>query len=88
MNVSRDGQKMEEVVSQVRFRDEAEVVRRAGETKGSYREQYHKGYWRDDVGRYGPANEVVQDLHRRVKEVYGSARSAKGALGFMEAGSA
>ena len=74
MNVFREHQRMEEVVSQVRFRNEEDAIRSVGSRHGSYREQYHKGYWRDDVGRYGPANEVVQDLHRRVEEVYGSSR--------------
>ncbi len=74
MNVFREHQRMEEVVSQVRFRNEEDAIRSVGSRHGSYREQYHKGYWRDDVGRYGPANEIVQDLHRRVEEVYGSSR--------------
>ena len=57
-----------------RYRDEDEALRRIGSRIGGYREQYHRGYWRDDVGRYAPANELVQELHRRVEEVYGAVR--------------
>ena len=74
LNVFRDPEHMEEIVSQVRYRDEEEAVRRIGSRIGGYREQYHRGYWRDDVGRYAPANELVQELHRRVEEAYGAVR--------------
>ena len=28
---------------------------------------YHKGFGNDDVDRYGPALELVKDLHRRIE---------------------
>lgn len=33
-----------------------------------YRHMYHKGYGMDDADRYGPALELVKDLHRRIEE--------------------
>lgn len=33
-----------------------------------FRWMYHKGYGMDDVDRYGPAIELVRDLHRRIEE--------------------
>lgn len=33
----------------------------------TYRGLYHKGFGRDDVDRYGPALELIQDLHRRIE---------------------
>ena len=74
LNVFRDPDRMEEIVAQVRYRDEEEALRRIGSRIGGYREQYHRGYWRDDVGRYAPANELVQELHRRVEDAYGAVR--------------
>jgi 5,5'-dehydrodivanillate O-demethylase len=35
---------------------------------GNYRKMYHKGFGTDDVDRYGPAFELVKDLHRRIEE--------------------
>jgi len=35
----------------------------------AYRALYHKGFGRDDVDRYGPALELVQELHRRIELV-------------------
>ena len=35
---------------------------------GNYRKLYHKGFGQDDVDRYGPAFELVKDLHRRIEE--------------------
>jgi 5,5'-dehydrodivanillate O-demethylase len=35
---------------------------------GVYRKMYHKGFGTDDVDRYGPAFELVKDLHRRIEE--------------------
>jgi 5,5'-dehydrodivanillate O-demethylase len=29
---------------------------------------YHKGFGSDDVDRYGPAIELVKDLHRRIEQ--------------------
>lgn len=73
LNVFRDPTQMEEVVSQIRLRNEETAIRNIANGQGSYREQYHRGYWRDDAGRYAPANELVQELHRQVDEVYGPA---------------
>ena len=33
-----------------------------------YRAFYHRGYGSDDVDRYGPAFELVKELHRRIEE--------------------
>ncbi len=33
-----------------------------------YRKMYHKGFAEDDVDRYGPAVDLVKDLHRRIEE--------------------
>ena len=38
---------------------------RAGSAK--YRRMYHKGFGSDDADRYGPAIELVKDLHRRIE---------------------
>jgi 5,5'-dehydrodivanillate O-demethylase oxygenase subunit len=35
---------------------------------GKYRRLYHKGLGTDDADRYGPALELVKDLHRRIEE--------------------
>lgn len=35
---------------------------------GNYRKLFHKGYGTDDADRYGPAFELVKDLHRRIEE--------------------
>jgi 5,5'-dehydrodivanillate O-demethylase oxygenase subunit len=35
---------------------------------GNYRRMYHKGFGTDDVDRYGPAIELVKDLHRRIEQ--------------------
>jgi 5,5'-dehydrodivanillate O-demethylase oxygenase subunit len=35
---------------------------------GNYRKMYHKCFGTDDVDRYGPAFELVKDLHRRIEE--------------------
>ncbi len=34
---------------------------------GKYRKLYHKGFGNDDVDRYGPALELIKDLHRRIE---------------------
>jgi 5,5'-dehydrodivanillate O-demethylase len=34
-----------------------------------YRKMYHKGFASDDADRYGPALELVKELHRRIEEV-------------------
>jgi 5,5'-dehydrodivanillate O-demethylase oxygenase subunit len=36
----------------------------------NYRRMYHKGYAHDDADRYGPAIELVKDLHRRIEEFH------------------
>ena len=42
---------------------------------------YHKGFASDDADRYGPAIELVKELHRRIEEAEitarGSAQSAQ-----------
>jgi 5,5'-dehydrodivanillate O-demethylase oxygenase subunit len=35
---------------------------------GNFRKLYHKGFGSDDVDRYGPAIDLVKDLHRRIEE--------------------
>jgi 5,5'-dehydrodivanillate O-demethylase len=35
---------------------------------GKFRRMYHKGYGTDDADGYGPAIELVKDLHRRIEE--------------------
>jgi 5,5'-dehydrodivanillate O-demethylase len=45
-----------------------EGVDRERVLKLGYRQMYHKGYGTDDVDRYGPAIELVKDLHRRIEE--------------------
>jgi 5,5'-dehydrodivanillate O-demethylase len=34
----------------------------------TYRRMYHKGYANDDADGYGPAIELIKDLHRRIEE--------------------
>lgn len=34
----------------------------------SYRKSYHKGFAEDDADRYGPAMDLVVELHRRIAE--------------------
>ena len=34
----------------------------------NYRRMYHKGYASDDADRYGPALDLVKELHRRIEE--------------------
>jgi 5,5'-dehydrodivanillate O-demethylase oxygenase subunit len=41
----------------------------------NYRRMYHKGFFNDDGDRYGPAIELVKELHRRI-EVADLARNA------------
>ena len=46
-----------------------------------FRKMYHKGFANDDADRYGPAIELVKELHRRIEEAEiaarGNARSAQ-----------
>lgn len=44
-----------------------------------YRGMYHKGFGTDDSDRYGPAFELVKDLHRRIEAAGIAAREAAGA---------
>ena len=39
-----------------------------------YRKMYHKGFASDDADRYGPAIELVKELHRRIEEAEIAAR--------------
>ena len=41
----------------------------------AYRKMYHKGFALDDADRYGPAIELVKDLHRRIEEFEIAARA-------------
>ncbi|HEY5340366.1 MAG TPA: Rieske 2Fe-2S domain-containing protein [Candidatus Aquilonibacter sp.] len=41
----------------------------------TYRRMYHKGYANDDADGYGPAIELVKDLHRRIEEAQSAAAS-------------
>ncbi len=41
---------------------------------GSYRAQYHRGFVVDDADRYGPAVDLIKELHQRIEE----ARTATG----------
>lgn len=49
--------------------------------KLGYRQMYHKGYGTDDVDRYGPALELVKDLHRRIEEAQIAAAAKEAAAG-------
>jgi 5,5'-dehydrodivanillate O-demethylase len=40
-----------------------------------YRKMYHKGFASDDADRYGPALDLVKDLHRRIEEAEIAARA-------------
>lgn len=42
-----------------------------------YRSLCHRGFGTDDLDRYGPAFEMVKDLHRRIEEHATAAASAK-----------
>jgi 5,5'-dehydrodivanillate O-demethylase len=50
-----------------------------------FRKMYHKGFANDDADRYGPAIELVKELHRNIEEAEiearGNARSAELAPG-------
>ncbi len=43
----------------------------------SFRRMYHKGYASDDADGYGPAIELVKDLHRRIEELQQSQAAAR-----------
>ena len=34
----------------------------------TFRQNFHKGFAMDDADRYGPAVELVKELHRRIDE--------------------
>ncbi|MEX2599673.1 MAG: Rieske 2Fe-2S domain-containing protein [Dehalococcoidia bacterium] len=71
MNLAYTEEDMRKMVSQTLFRTDEEVINKMGEgVNGSYREQYQKGYWRDDPGRYGPASEMAQQVQARAEEAY------------------
>jgi 5,5'-dehydrodivanillate O-demethylase oxygenase subunit len=42
-----------------------------------YRSMYHKGFANDDADRYGPAIELVKELHRRIEEAQVAAEPAE-----------
>jgi len=57
------------------FAESPDVIHSSAERKnpdlllaGNYRRMYHKGFGTDDVDRYGPAIELVKDLHRRIEQ--------------------
>lgn len=72
LNCFRDAAKMEEIVGDTIFWTDG-VPRASRGGVVSYREQYHKGYWKDDSGRYGPASQLILDLEERVE----NARAAR-----------
>lgn len=41
---------------------------------GNYRKMYHKGFMKDDLDRYGPAMDLVEEIHRRIDEAVENAR--------------
>jgi 5,5'-dehydrodivanillate O-demethylase len=45
--------------------------------KHNFRKLYHKGFANDDVDRYGPATELVKELHRRIEAAQIAARQAQ-----------
>jgi 5,5'-dehydrodivanillate O-demethylase len=59
------------------FRASADIIHGTGEAPDrskpelllwhNFRRLYHKGFANDDVDRYGPAIELVKDLHRRIE---------------------
>ena len=53
-----------------------EEQRRESGVSQDYRKLYHKGFAEDDADRYGPAVNLVKDLHRRIEE-YELARAEK-----------
>lgn len=46
------------------------------ELSQNFRKLYHKGFAVDDADRYGPALDLVKDLHRRIEEAEIAARTA------------
>ena len=42
----------------------------------SFRQMFHKGFGLDDADRYGPAFELVKELHRRIEEAEIAARGS------------
>jgi 5,5'-dehydrodivanillate O-demethylase len=44
-----------------------------------FRKLYHKGFANDDADRYGPALDLVKDLHRRIEEAELAASAEPGA---------
>jgi 5,5'-dehydrodivanillate O-demethylase len=59
------------------FRESPDIIYGSGEPpdwskqelmlKHNFRKLYHKGFANDDVDRYGPATELVKELHRRIE---------------------
>jgi 5,5'-dehydrodivanillate O-demethylase len=44
--------------------------------KHNFRMLYHRGFFNDDADRYGPAIELVKDLHRKIEEFETAQRDA------------
>ncbi len=55
----------------------AEARTAAKEQSLQYRGLYHRGFGADDADRYGPAFELVKDLHRRIEEAGSAARAGE-----------
>lgn len=45
--------------------------------KHNFRKLYHRGFFNDDADRYGPAIELVKDLHRKIEEFETAQREAR-----------
>ena len=57
------------------FAQSPDIIRSSSERQnpdlllaGNYRKLYHKGFGTDDVDRYGPAIELVKELHRKIEQ--------------------
>ncbi|MEA3087046.1 MAG: 5,5-dehydrodivanillate O-demethylase oxygenase subunit, partial [Paraburkholderia sp.] len=58
------------------YRESPEIIYGSGSApdysqpllKHNFRKMYHRGFFNDDADRYGPALELVKDLHRRIEE--------------------
>jgi 5,5'-dehydrodivanillate O-demethylase len=71
------------------FRESPDILYGTGEApdltkpelmlKHNFRKLYHKGFANDDVDRYGPATELVKDLHRRIELAQIAARGEQAA---------
>jgi 5,5'-dehydrodivanillate O-demethylase len=57
-----------EIVFGMGHRPEEDTTDRA--VRQRFRRMYHKGFANDDADGYGPAIELVKDLHRRIEEFH------------------